>query len=176
MINLSTKLDELLASIPEVVKRAEEVSLQTMLGAFLQRIFNEGKATDGNMIGVYSEKFKIKASEVALSGLNKNARKRTDSIQEKRVLYKQLRQIAGRQVQYVDLQFTDRLFKSIKVVELNDHYVLGFTDPDRAKIAHDNEIRFKKKIFIPTAEEIEKAKEAYYDYLREEIQDIFNRW
>lgn len=164
--------DVIVKSIPE----AKEIALNTLLGAFLRRIFNQGKATNGAQIGNYSTKTYVKFAEGDFKSLNKNAQKRTRQSVNRKIQYIELRKKAGRQVAYVDLQFTDRLFNSIVVAYTDGNWTLGFNNLERAQIARENEVRFKKQIFYPSEEEIEIAQEAFLDYLREQVQETFNSW
>jgi hypothetical protein len=93
-------------------------------GNMKQRIFNDGKATNGSRIGKYKSKKWIKTR----TGL-------------------------GFQTGFVDLQFTGDLIGSITVVEDGgDVYLAIINDNDFTK-AKGNEDRRKKTIFEPSKSE-----------------------
>lgn len=148
MKKLDQKIDELIYLLETKLPLAEEVALNTLRGAFTFRIFNIGNATDGTKIGDYKD------------GPYKN----------------KIRKDGGYQTGYVDLQLTGGLLFSIVVGDGVGHKVLGYNNIEAAKIAGYNEERYKKPIFEPSAEEKAIAQEAYLDYLREEIQKLFDTW
>ena len=90
--------------------------------------------------------------------------------------YIELRKKAGRQVDYVDLQFTDRLFNSINKQFYNGNWVLAFTDKNRLNVARANEANFKKLIFTPSEEEIKACEKAYMEHIKIKIQELFDKW
>ncbi len=176
MSNLINKMDQLSDELKKAVYNAEEVAIRQLLAKFTRRIFNEGKATNGLQIGNYSTRTTVKLDQGNYSFLNKNAQKRTKTYLNKNIPYIELRRKAGRQVAYVDLQFTDRLFNSVVVGYMNGSWTLGFNNLERAKIARENEVRFKKTIFEPSEEEIAEAKRAAIQYIGIQMQNLFNTW
>jgi len=140
-------MDDIIKLLEKEIPNASEIALNTLLGVYSYRIFNIGNATDGTKIGNY-----------------------------KLGPYKNKRTKQGRQTGYVDLDFTSALRFSIVVGDVGDQKVMGFNSIDQAKIAGYQKERYKKDIFKPSDEEIEIAKEAFYDYLKEKIQETFNTW
>lgn len=157
MSNLSTKMDEIIKVLEKEIPNASEIAINTMLGAYSYRIFNIGNATDGKKIGNYKLGPYKRLRE---KGGMRNGRKLP----------------GGRQTGYVDLDFTSALRFSIVVGEVGEQKVMGFNSLDQAKIAGFQKERYKKDIFTPSEEEIEIAKEAFMDYLKEKIQLIFDTW
>lgn len=148
MKTIGSRIDEIILVLEKEVPNAEEAALNTLLGAYAYRIFNQGKATDGSKIGDYKE------------GRYKN----------------NVRKDGGYQVGYVDLQLTGGLFFSIVIGDNGPRKVLGYNNIDAAKIAGYNEERYSKNIFLPSQEEQDIARNAFLDYLREKIQQLFNSW
>lgn len=165
-----------MSELNKAVYNAEEVAMRQLLAKFTRRIFNEGKATNGIQIGNYSTRTVVKFQEGDYKALNKLAQRRTKQSVNKKIPYIELRRKSGRQVAYVDLQFTDRLFNSVVVDYMNGSWTLGFNNLERAKIARENEIRFKKTIFQPSDEEITEAKRAAIQYIGIQMQNLFNTW
>lgn len=88
------------------------------------RIFNDGKATDGSAIGRYVSD------------------------------WKKIRERAGRQIGFVDLQFDGDLKNGIQVgKEGGNNNTLGFTRTKERLKADGHETYRKKKIFKPTKTE-----------------------
>lgn len=176
MSNLNNKIDQIVTELNKAIYNAEEVAMRQLIAKFTTRIFNQGKATNGAQIGNYSTKTYVKFAEGDFKSLNKNAQKRTRQSVNRKIQYIELRKKAGRQVAYVDLQFTDRLFNSIVVAYTDGHWTLGFNNLERAQIARENEVRFKKQIFYPSEEEIAEAKRAATQYIGIQMQNLFNTW
>jgi hypothetical protein len=148
MKTISSRIDEIILVLEKEIPNAEEAALNTLLGVYSYRIFNKGNSTDGSKIGDYKE------------GGYKN----------------KTRKDGGYQVGYVDLQLTGGLFFSIVIGESGQRKVLGYNNIEAAKIAGYNEERYKKDIFKPSIEEQAIARNAFLDYLREKIQELFNSW
>ena len=172
-IQYFTELEE---KIKEAVIEAELVAILQLEADFKRRIFNEGISENGTPIGKYNKDFAVRYNESSFQTLNKTAKKRVKGFEGKRINYIELRKKAGRQVDYVDLQFTDRLFNSINKQFYNGNWVLAFTDKNRLNVARANEANFKKLIFTPSAEEIKAANYAYNEHLKIKIQELFDKW
>ena len=56
MLKLTDKLEEIRILLENEIQNAERIALQSLFGAYMRRIFNEGKATDETQIGEYSKK------------------------------------------------------------------------------------------------------------------------
>ncbi|RTK92631.1 MAG: hypothetical protein EKK61_03625 [Rickettsiales bacterium] len=177
--------DVIVKSIPE----AKEAALNTMLGAFSARIFQHGKASDNSKIGFYSDFPMLTGSKNFI-----NATRAAEFFKEKKDWltiktkkgskklaivpggYAQFRKLNGFQNEYVDLEFRGDLKFSIIVGEYNGIKVLGFANDEQFLKAQKLEKHFKKIIFEPTQEEMELVQEAFYDYIREKIQQTFDTW
>jgi len=175
-MGFSEKISELEKVIVESMPLAKEVALKTMLGLFLDRIFNKGRDSNDNPIGKYNPDFMVRYYQANYPRLNSGAKNALKKFEGKFVYYITLRRIAGRQIEYVDLQFSDEMFLSIIIGDYNGEKVIGFSDSKNADKAKKNENNFKKIIFEPTQEEIEIAQEAYLDCIREQVQETFNSW
>jgi hypothetical protein len=113
-------------------------------GFLKRRIFNEGLATDGAKIGEYS-----KTSE-----------------------WIEIRQKRGRQVGYVDLQFTGELFESIQAGTRGQSATIEIKNRENQEKARKNENIFRKKIFELGQNEIEQAELA----VQLEVSAIIKKW
>tara|TARA_Y100000361_G_C11162000_1_gene348097 strand:+ start:27335 stop:27790 length:456 start_codon:yes stop_codon:yes gene_type:complete len=115
-------------------------------GIMKRRIFNDGKATSGSLIGKYKSKS-----------------------------WKKKRSDRGRQVATVDLQFTGDLIRSFKTVRDGDEVVLAIVnDQDFAK-AKGNERRRKKDIFEPGSFEVQQIEEYFDDIISDIVINEFNK-
>lgn len=189
MLKLTDKLEEIRILLENEIQNAERIALQSLFGAYMRRIFNEGKATDETQIGEYSKKPMLTGSKnfrtagSAKSFFSKKNEwltvKTTKGKQALAIVpggYSEFRTLNGLQNQYVDLEFRGDLFRSIIVAEFNGHIVLGFNNSKEAIISRELEIKYKKAIFEPSTSEIQLAKEMYDDYLKEKLQELFDKW
>lgn len=146
--------------------RIEITILSDIEGQMKWRIFNEGRASDGAMIGSYSTKpmavspgWASKKAYRRLFGSKKKRRGYQWFTKNKKRLavlpggYKQYREAHGLQTAYVDLMFKGDLFRSIQRGKSGGHNVLGFTLKTSLAKAEGNEARFKKKIFDLSVQE-----------------------
>lgn len=165
-------LETLQTEIADLILNAPFARSQELLGQILGRVFSKGKDSNNQQIGNYSTTFSVKFEKKTFDRLNKLAQRRVRGSVNKQVNYRQLRINAGRQVAYVDLQFTGELFESIK----NGHgdeegtAIIGFNDIRLAEIGRENEERYNKSIFAPTLEEQAEAKEFMLYFIREGIR------
>ena len=183
------KIDEMIHLLDRIIPEANDVALNTLLGAYAYRIFNIGNASDETKIGEYSTKPMLTGSKGfrtvsdAAAFFNKKQKWKTvKTAKGNQALavvdggYKEFRELNKLQSNYVDLEFKGDLKFSIVIGEINGQKVLGFNSEVQAEKAHKLESHFKKVIFKPTEEEKEIAREAFYDYLREKIQELFGSW
>ena len=112
-------------------------SMNRLLGSMKIRIFNQGRATDGGLIGPY-----ISA-------------------------WKNVRAKAGRQTAYKDLEFSSDLRNSIQVGTSSGEVVIGFLVDKSRLIASGQEQQTGKEIFTPTQEEIDLTVESVLDLVDE---------
>ena len=112
-------------------------------GLLKRRVFNDGKDSKGDSIGQYKSK-----------------------------KWKKKREEKGRQIGYIDLEFTGDLRNSIQVVsEGNDVYLAIIRDKDFAK-AKGNEALRKKDIFLPTEDERERTEKYIEDLIAEDFDKL----
>lgn len=149
----SDYLKKLVNKIESIKVELSEIAIKEMEGQMKQRIFNDGKATNGDSIGKYSTKnfYNKKTSSVQVGG------------------YRQYRIDRGRQVEYVDLQLTDELFNAIKTFRIGDTWVLGIADSFNEKKSVWNEEHFNKEIFRASEEEIKAVNESVIIQIRKII-------
>lgn len=188
MSNFGDKMDAIVLVLESETPNAELVALNTLLGAYLYRIFNIGNATDETKIGDYSTKDMLVGAKAFTNKGKADAFFSDDELEwvtlktpkgNKKLAvvkggYKKFRELAGFRSDTVDLQLTGGLMGSI-IVDYNSR-VMGFNNAEKVKIAGYLEEHFGKKIFEPTDEEKALALEAFNDYLREKIQDLFSSW
>lgn len=166
----------------ETKKRIETVAAVAALAEYKDRIFSEGRASDGSDIGKYSTspfyQNPNKLIGVGRSGVKprgKNGRARFNNGRLKKTAYlaqgyKELRDKVGRQSQKVDLNFSGSTAGSIQVGVSRGETVFGFTTIEGRDIMKKNETRFNKEIVRPSQGESEAGLEA----AQKEILQIFN--
>lgn len=171
--------EKLKSSVPqfaEVFNNAPFVSIVDVEGALKHRIFNEGLDSNDSKIGDYDDTKK----QTFLTGLakprltkkaNSKIKKSGDSL-----TYKELRQAAGLQVAYVDLQFNGDLKNSIVTGTEGGKATLNFNNQKELEIANFLTTKYKKPIFEATEKEREAAKEKMLGFIREETQKIIAQW
>jgi hypothetical protein len=142
---LPNKLNLLADEFADIFAKAPDVATQELLGSYLQRIFNDGKLTNGGNIGQYTPG-----------------------------RYKALRNKEGKRIDKVDLQFTGDLFRSIDRGTLGVDSVIGFTNAERKKIADHLETRYGD-VFTASVEEKEEATLLMEEYIAERTNEILKR-
>ena len=110
------------------------------------RIFNEGKASDNNLIGNYRS-----------------------------LSYKKARQARGRQTGYKDLEFEGDLRRSLTVGTNGDDFVFGFATDKARLIGGAQEKQTGKEIFNPTNEEIKKINKQLVNSINQCLKDVFKK-
>ena len=156
-------LDDLTERIIDLLfENAEQVSLVAAKAAeaeLKRRVFNDGKAADGSMIGSYSTKEgRFGESAFAVKGAF-----RPDAGKRSMLLtggYAELRRINGRQADYVDLQYTGSLIRSITTRATGGAHAVVISNNGDADIARHNEARFGKAIFAAGKTELEAIERA----------------
>lgn len=132
-----------------------------------RRVFNQGLDKNGNKIGDYSTKSAyfsrgqfVRKSAFKPGGKKNPKRKNKKDPKTMYIAegYKGLRSVNGRQVGYVDLQYTGDLFQSIQIVGQGDRPVLKIITKKEADISEGLEKRFGKTIFELGASEIALVK------------------
>lgn len=152
---------------PETQKRVSTAAAFTVLAQYKRRIFVDGLATDGSAIGQYSTKpfyqnpnslFGVSVGSVTPVGKNGLDTFKSGKKKVTRYLpngYKELRELTGRQSDFVDLNFSGSTEGSIQVGESGGDVVIGFTNEKAAEIMAGNEERFGKEIVAVSEEERE---------------------
>jgi hypothetical protein len=156
-----------------IVKYTVTPSAKTLLQSIKKRIFSEGKNSNGQPIGDYSTKpiyvsRKQFANPAAFQPYGKIRRGRIVSrkgrlfAEEKKHKtmylpngYKQLRQIQGKESQFVNLNYRGKTMRAYVMNETNTEVLLGLNTPLAAAIRSKQEERFKASIFAATPEEIQ---------------------
>lgn len=143
------------------------------------RIFLDGKDSEGSAIGNYSTKpiyvsvsgtSQVRSSSLKPRGKNSQKGQRNQGTfkngKERKSMYlpggySEYRKVVGRQNKTVDLNLTGSLLKDIRVDPSEGISRLVFTTDEKVKIAAGNETRFGKTIFDPTSQEIENLIEKW---------------
>ena len=118
----------------------EIAALSSLQGLYIQRIFNDRKATDGSSLGKY-----LSRSHIAK------------------------RKAAGRQTAEKDLEFQGDLRRSIKIGTSNGINVMGFVTDMSRLIAQGQEAQLKKAVFTPSDDEIDESWNTYRAALERNI-------
>ena len=138
--------------------------------AMLERIFEQGKNSAGAGIGNY-EKYDFYATRndfVRKSAFNPNRGKNSNKKSKNKTFYTPdgwagVRKANGRQVGYVDLEYSGSLKTSIRLIrERPDLIKLAILGEDSVSKALNLERLYKSRIFVPTNEEVQK----YYSEFR----------
>jgi hypothetical protein len=188
--NVNDAIRRINGIIEDIKKLAPKVDLyaaNTALALIVRRIFNDGLAADGSLIGTYDNERKQKfLTKKATPSLTKKqrailAKKRLKIGKNNQedftgLTYKELRELKGLQVEFVDLQFTGQLFESIQVVNQNDKAIVAITNQDRAKVADYLEKKYDKAIFSLAKEERLQVMEKTATFAQKEVQKIIQRW
>lgn len=165
--NLLARLRALafVVGMEETAFRVSTAASIRVLAAMKRRIFTDGIATDGSQIGQYSTNSFYqnpnKLLGVSIAGLkpegkNGNAVFKNGKPHKTKYLalgYQQLREAAGRQSDYVDLNFSGSMSGALQFGARGNVSVIGFINEEAAQIMADNEERFGKEIVTPTEEE-----------------------
>jgi hypothetical protein len=181
-------IDDQIKDLEELVQRLtddkliqDRVTTVAALETFAQykdRIFADGKATNGSRIGDYDTKpYYVGKSQ--LKGLpkskfkpkGKDGKSKFKSGKSKKTTYVkqgyfQFRKLAGRQNKTVDLNLTGASARSIQLGTKGDLIIFGFTDESRRQILIGNERKYRKDIFTVSQAELETFQEAAARELR----------
>jgi hypothetical protein len=163
--------------------RISQVSVTAMTAEYKQRIFTEGLDSNNTAIGSYSTtpfyQNPNKLVGVPTSALKpegktgKTVFASTGKPHKTKYLktgYRELRELVGRQVEKIDLNFSGSLERSVRVIQEGDVAKLRYTSPKEAEKMEGNEARFSTTISEPTQEELEISRRA----ARAELQAIFD--
>ena len=143
---LANKIEKSIPNIEKALQGYEILVVSDIEGSIKSRIFNKGDAQKGK-IGKY-----------------------------KKGKYKQKREEAGRQTDYVDLQFTGELNRSIQKGIKGGKQVVGFNNDGSAEIAEHLEDKYNKVIFSPNNDELNDAIKTGETYMIQQLQKIVQSW
>ena len=166
-MSLENKIREI---VQEAARLAELTALNEFVADFSERVFEDGKASDGSQIGKYSERpWNAKDELTGYSGLLPISKLKGQTFFKGG--YKELRGKLGRENDFVNLDLTGSLRLSVKVGQISGNAAVGITGNEDAKKAKDNENRFKKVIFGASQGEIENLKKTFLtDFKRQLIR------
>ena len=169
---LRLQLLQTVVNNPETAKRISAAAAFRVIADLKRRIFNNGLATDGSTIGQYSTTpfyqnpnnlVGVPKSAVKPQGKNGLATFKNGNQKKTRYLasgYKELRDLTGRQSEYVDLSFSGSMAQNIQVGFSGELAVVRFTDAAEAEKMAQNEEHFGKEIIQPSQDEIENGEKA----------------
>ena len=180
LIDRLTLLSEVFRD-PETERRMSLAAANAVIPEYKQRIFREGLASDGSLIGTYSKSpFYVNPNnETLFIGVPKPKFKpegkygqtvfKNGKPHKTKYLangYLELRNSIGRVAQNsdnpenVNLDFSSTLRVSIDIEPRGNSFAVTYTDPASADIMEYQEVRFGKTIHEPTAEEREAGTQA----------------
>lgn len=158
--------------------RVTTVAALETFAEYKDRIFAEGRATNGSRIGDYDTK-PYYVSKGQLKGLpkskfkpkGKDGKSKFKSGKSKKSTYVkqgyfEFRKLAGRQNKKVDLNLTGASARTIQLGTKGDLIVFGFTDTKRRIILEGNERKYRKDIFTVSKAEQETFQDAAARELR----------
>jgi len=140
----------------EAKRNYQTVAANHVKGNFDERIYQQGKATDGSGIG---EKYSDNPLNVPLQDV-----RRIPGLSGRKTGffsggYEQLRKEAGRQTNFVDLELTGSLKGSGAVGTDGEDVVFGFINAADQKISKKLERQYKKTIFKVADSDLEGVEE-----------------
>jgi hypothetical protein len=132
----AAQLKAINVALAQGINNAEVAALQSGLGEYLGRVFNDGQASDGSSMGGYSEQHRKKRqtprSAVKVRQIKTGPRAGQQVPSQKTL---QTYPLSPLQVGYKDLQFFGDLFNGIVTGTSQGANVLGFLrDADRVKM------------------------------------------
>jgi hypothetical protein len=148
-------------------KRVSLAASIAVLATMKRRIFTDGLATDGSKIGTYSTNPYYQNPNnligVAVSGvkpMGKNGLSQFKSGKQKKTKYlaqgyKELRDLTGRQSNFVDLNFSGSTSGALQFGLRGNVAVVGFVNQEAAEIIQESETRFGLTIIEPSTNERE---------------------
>lgn len=146
-----SKLSRLASLRKDVTAQVELVAASGQLAFMQRRIFNDGVATDGQLITS-----KVAKKEVGVYGKSHGKR----------------RKAKGFQVSKVDLSFNGDHRRSIQIGRLEGRTVIGFVDLRNRNIANGHQRYRDKEIYNATEEEIERIKRTFATEGRRALQRL----
>lgn len=86
--------------------------------------------------------------------------------------YAQVRQDAGLETNFINFQFSDDLFKSVKNFRTTDGYRIDFNSAEQADKARNLERRYKQEIWAASETEATKALDTFEGLFFKRVQDL----
>jgi hypothetical protein len=185
-MNLIERLELLreVLTAPETAERLSQVAAFNVIAEYKNRIFVEGRTTDGTQIGQYStvpfyqnpNKLPgVSSAGVTPQGKTGQSRFKNGNPHKTRYLpqgYKELRELTGRQSATVDLNFSGSLERSVKVVQEDNRAIIRYTVPEETEKMTANEERFGQLIHELSDEENEIGTTAAAEELRAILEEV----
>lgn len=152
----------------------------------LRRIHNEGLAVDETSIGSYSTKPILAGSKSfrTKTGSNRAFSKEIMANSEWKTIkrgnknyrlmviqggYKDIRALDGDETNYVNLQRTRRLFKSLKMVQEGVDWLIGFADDYGRSVSEGQEKKWGKKIWGVTKSDERQIEITVNEFLKKDL-------
>lgn len=187
--DLIAKYKDLSKELAQKAKLSETVTIVAVKAVevfYKQRIFKDGKDSNGAQIGDYSViPFYINPQSPNLLGVKKGGLKPIGKTGQTKFKngnphktaylangYKELRQKTGRQSAKVDLNLSGSLSASIRTGRRGAFVVLGYTNAQKALVMQGNEKRFKKNISALSQKEQQTYRAAARAELERLVQQV----
>ena len=184
--NLKERLRLLKSALsnPQIQKRVSISAAFASIGEYKRRIFVNGLSSDLSQIGTYSEtpfyqnpNNLLGVSVSGITPLGKNGLDSFRSGKKKKTRYlgggyKELRELTGRQSDFIDLNFSGSTQGAIQVGEQGEEAVIGFVDEKSFLIMQGHEERYGKEIISFSEEERDFAIKAARNEFLAIIQEI----
>lgn len=138
---MSKKLKCIIQSLEENGENASMVALKSFEGEVKRRIHNTGRRGDGMMIGRYRSAY-----------------------------WKAKRRAAGRQIEYVDLEMTGELRRSLTTGHIRGGAVLGF-DNDQEKEKYDSMVALYGNVWRPSVLEQRNIQERFWNQIKKGMKN-----
>lgn len=170
-IEIQRRIRELAENIST---RGMEVASQSFLAVYLDNRFVKGEASDGGKIGAYSttpiyagSKQYVNKGALKPKGKYGDTKHKNGKPYKTAYLpsgYKELKQVQGKQNSFVNLDYSNSLFKAVQLYKDGDSTVIAIASEKESKKFRGNEKHFGKSIGAPQ----QKEKELFAELLREE--------
>lgn len=175
----------MLASIKNRIQQKGEKTDGGMIGQYsttpmyaTREQFDKQSAFKPQGKGQIKENGKVKREMGMVDGVKKHIIKRKSGIVERKSMYlpygyKQLREIQGKNVAFIDLTYRGDLMLSYQLTNKDNNIVLGFNKESEALKREGLEERFGIA-FSPSKQEIEDYKEEVEENFKDSILALFN--
>ena len=179
--DLSDKLQEIADRLDaQAVDVAVVQSMTELQADFIQRVFVDGKDSDGQLLGTYSEKPNyfskekfVRKSAFKAQGKNGDTAFKVVTRQRKTMYlpqgYKQLREVQARPTDHVNLDYSGSLKNAYRVFKFGSEVLLGQND----RVEHEK-IQGLTERFSEFQSLTDEEKKRYAEYLGEQVKLIVN--